>query len=346
MSRALDIYKKIKKEGEKAIDEFILTQQSEELFLDFKRSAVDGDSTVLDSRDRKNLAKAISGFGNSEGGVIIWGIECKRGVDGADLPKTKYPIKNTKRFVSFLESTISGCTVPPHSTVQNYAVLKKNGDGFVSTLILKSDDSPLQDVVEKRYYIRAGSSFEPIPHDLLAGMFGKRPQPKVFTIFLYSTPEIVEDSITVTIGFTLHNGGKVLASDLFLSIWVMSGPGKNTTIGFEPDDTNFQGYWSLGRNYSVVSKLGFRLPPASQVQPVVLEATFTPPFTDELKINITCGCEGGMLYKSTLKNSSKNIKKVFDEIMKKNTKGELTKEELRKAAVRLVGRNKSLKKEE
>lgn len=346
MSRALDIYKKIKKRGEKAMDEFILTQQSEELFLDFKRSAVNGNSTVLDSRDRNNLAKAISGFGNSEGGVIVWGVECKRGIDGADRPKTKFPIKNAKRFVSFLENAISGCTIPPHTQVQNHAILQKNGDGFVVTFIPKSDDSPLQDVVQKRYYIRAGSSFEPIPHDLLAGMFGRRPQPKVFTIFLYSPPEIVGNSIKVTVGFTLRNGGKVLASDLFLSVWVMSGPGKNTTIGFEPNDTNFQGYWSLGRNYSVVSKSGFRLPPVSQVQPVVLEATFAPPFTAELKIEITCGCEGGMLYKSTLKNSAKNIKKVYDGIMQKDIKGKLTKEELRETAVRLMGRNKSLKKEE
>lgn len=339
MSRALDIYTKIKKEGEKAIDEFILTQQSEELFLDFKRSAVNGNSTFLDAKDRNNMAKAISGFGNSEGGVIVWGIECKRGIDGADLPKTKFPIKNAKRFASFLENAISGCTIPPHSRVQNHAILQKNGDGFVATLIPKSDDSPLQDVVEKRYYIRAGSNFEPIPHDLLAGMFGKRPQPKVFTIFLYSTPEIVGNSIKVSVGFTLRNGGAVLARDLFLSVWIMSGPGKNTIIGFGPNDTNFQGYWSLGRNYSVVSKPELRLPPVSQVQPVVLEATFAPPFVDKLEINITCGCDGGMLYKSTLKNSSKNIKKVYDEIMEKNAKGTLKKQELHQSAVRLMGRN-------
>jgi hypothetical protein len=346
MSRALDIYTKIKKDGEKAINEFILTQQSEELFLDFKRSAVNGDSTFLDSKDRNNLAKAISGCGNSEGGVIVWGIECKRGADGADLPNTKFPIKKAKRFVSFLENAISGCTIPPHSRVQNHAILQKYGDGFVATLIPKSDDSPLQYVVEKRYYIRAGSSFEQIPHDLLAGMFGRRPQPKVFTIFLYSTPEIIRNTIKVSVGFNLRNGGKVLARDLFLSVWIMSGPGKNTVIGFEPSDTNFQGYWSLSRNYSVVSKPELRLPPVSQVQPVVLETTFAPPFEDELKIDISCGCEGGMLYKATLKNSPENINKVYDQIMDKNTNGTLKKEELHQSAVLLMGKNSNLKKEE
>src|SRR5579871_4078524 len=107
MSRAEDIFERLQKDGEKAIDEFIMTQQSEEMFLDFKRSANNGDGTVLSDKDRNNLAKAISGFGNSEGGVIVWGIECKRDIDGADIPKAKFPIKNVKRFVSFLENAIS-----------------------------------------------------------------------------------------------------------------------------------------------------------------------------------------------------------------------------------------------
>lgn len=338
MSRAEDIYERIKKGGEEALDELILTQQSEELFLDFKRSANNGNSTVLADKDRNHLAKAISGFGNSEGGVVVWGIECKRGIDGADLPKAKFSITNVKRFKSFLENAISGCTIPPHAKVQNHAISKKNGDGFMATLIPKSDSAPLQDLVEKRYYIRAGSNFVPVPHDLLAGMFGRRPQPDVFNMFVYSVPEIAGDSIKLSIGLALHNKGKVLASNLFLSVWIISSSGKNCSLAFEPNDENFQGYWSFSRNYSVVSKPDLRIPPGSQVQPVVLEAIFAPPFTEELEIKITCGCDGGMLYKATLKNSAENVKKVYDEILDKHTKGTLTKEELHKSTTRLMGR--------
>jgi hypothetical protein len=42
MGRVEDIFEKIKREGESAIDEFILVRQAEELYLDFKRSADDG----------------------------------------------------------------------------------------------------------------------------------------------------------------------------------------------------------------------------------------------------------------------------------------------------------------
>lgn len=71
MERAQELFERIKTQGKPAIEEFILTQKAEELFLDFKRSADNGTGRSLNQNDRKNLAKAISGFGNSEGGVVV-----------------------------------------------------------------------------------------------------------------------------------------------------------------------------------------------------------------------------------------------------------------------------------
>ena len=62
-----NIKKRLKQEGEAAIDEFILNRQSEELYLDFKRSADNGRGPrVLHSNDRDNLVKAISRISNSK----------------------------------------------------------------------------------------------------------------------------------------------------------------------------------------------------------------------------------------------------------------------------------------
>jgi hypothetical protein len=76
MDRAEEIFNRINEKGEAAIDDFILTRASEELFLAFKRSSDNGAGRILSQTDRNNLAKAVSGFGNSEGGVIVWGIDC------------------------------------------------------------------------------------------------------------------------------------------------------------------------------------------------------------------------------------------------------------------------------
>ncbi len=70
MSRAEDLYERIKKDGESVLDNFILQGQAQELFLDFKRSSDNGKNRHLSQTDRNNLAKAISSFGNSEGARV------------------------------------------------------------------------------------------------------------------------------------------------------------------------------------------------------------------------------------------------------------------------------------
>ena len=71
------------------------TPKLPELFIDFKQAASEGKNfTTLHKDDRKNLSKAISGFGNSEGGVVIWGIECSRDIDVGDVAKAKVKVKN------------------------------------------------------------------------------------------------------------------------------------------------------------------------------------------------------------------------------------------------------------
>jgi len=96
--RPQDIFERILGEGETAIDEFIDTRQSEEFFLDFKRPTDDGSGSKLHSGDRENSPKAISGFGNSEGGVIVWGVYCSPAVDYGDVARAKHPILNIQRF--------------------------------------------------------------------------------------------------------------------------------------------------------------------------------------------------------------------------------------------------------
>lgn len=69
-----------------------------------------------------------------------------------------------------------GCTVPAHPTVQHDAIVQADGKGFVITLAPMSYFAPHQCVYDLKYYMRAGSDFSPVPHAVLAGMFGRRPQ--------------------------------------------------------------------------------------------------------------------------------------------------------------------------
>jgi hypothetical protein len=57
--------------------ESAVTRLAEEgLYLDFKQKA-DKNRPSLDDDDKANLAKSISGFANTDGGLIIWGVKAK-----------------------------------------------------------------------------------------------------------------------------------------------------------------------------------------------------------------------------------------------------------------------------
>lgn len=318
MDRCRDIYQRIIEQGKSAIEAFIADRRAEELFLDFKRSSNNGADARLSTNDRKNLSKAISGFGNSEGGVIVWGVDCSLEKDGADVAKAEVPLENPKRFASLLQGAISGCTVPPHSGVENHVLDIEDGKGFVITLIPKSNSAPHQMLPNKQYYIRAGSNFVPTPHDVLSGMFGKRPQPHIFHHFLLAEPELIENVLTITFGLAVHNEGPGIAADIFAICLMQSVPGPNCTMKFEiPDKTNWSGTWEFGRQVSLISSPGYRLPPGANAQPLVVHLSIVPPFQRQLKISGSVGSGQSRKYEFVIETSAEIVKSQYERFLQK-----------------------------
>lgn len=59
---------------------YVTARQEENLTLDFKLIRPD----LNQSADKKNLAKALSGFANSSGGLIVWGVDARKNDQGID----------------------------------------------------------------------------------------------------------------------------------------------------------------------------------------------------------------------------------------------------------------------
>ncbi|MDV2496392.1 MAG: ATP-binding protein [bacterium] len=331
MNRAEELYNKLVAEGESAIDGFIAQRQAEELFLDFKRSADGGSGKRLHQNDRNNLAKAISGFGNSEGGVIIWGVECSPGVDYADVARAKHSITDAERFRSWLEGAISGCTIPPHTGVKNHPIRSSGpGKGFVATLIPKSDHAPHQVVGKLQYYIRAGSDFVPAPHGVLAGMFGRRPQPSVAHSFVVSPAEVAPDErVKCQIGFLISNNGPGIATDIFMHVTGVSFLGENCILTFHrPDPENWVGHFLFGVKMSMISNPNVRLPFGMQLQPISLEAFIGPPFTKDLEIIGIYGCGQSPPGRFELQNSPEVVEGLYVKFITKHRDGTLTESDM------------------
>lgn len=317
MERGTELFENVKNQGKKAIEEFIHTRKTEELFLDFKRSSDNGAGQRLHDRDRNNLAKAISGFGNSEGGVIVWGVDCSKDFDGSDVAKAEHPVTDVKRFVSWLQGTISGCTVPPHTGVQNHSVeIDDKGSGFVVTFIPKSDHAPHQEIPSRKYYIRAGSDFVPTPHDVLAGMFGKRPQPKI-KVNTHIYPPRVEGGmgkIIVSAGFHICNEGGSVAENLFASVLALSWGGPECSFGLVPNDEGFDTYESI-TCLSTISKRDVRLPPGGWLKVAGMELGLQPPFTKKLDIEATVGCGNAPPRRFVFKNQREAVQDCYDQLL-------------------------------
>jgi hypothetical protein len=133
MERAEELFVRIKEGGAAEIHAMIKAWVVEELFLDYKQSSTPLPGAKLSDDDKKNLAKAIAGFGNSEGGVVVWGVDCRHTGDG-DVPTKPVPISSPLALKTLFDGVIGGLTLPAHSGVQNVVVLNSPGaDGFVVT---------------------------------------------------------------------------------------------------------------------------------------------------------------------------------------------------------------------
>lgn len=304
MSRAEDIFQKLVYFGEEALDDFIINMQTEELFLDFKQVTQAGKNLrSLHTNDRKNLAKAISGFGNSEGGVLVWGVECYRDIEIGDVAKAKVKIENVHRYMSWIENAISGCTIPNHNKIRNHIIsADKDGNGFIATYIPKSDVAPLMSVFGGSFYIRSGSNNVPAPYSVLAGMFGRRPQANIEFLLSDKSIEVVDSSQLLNngsdspkkyanINFTIRgiNDSNVIAREIYLSC-------TNKTLN-EYTSVRFSNYNQLDYisgfegQLNLITKPDFRIPPQGILKLTNVNIMISENVDDDLLIEGVVGAD-------------------------------------------------------
>lgn len=175
MENAQVLYDRILDGGKDEIDKLIADSTAEHYFLDFKRKR-DSDSAQLESDDRNNLGKALSGFANSQGGILIWGVDK---TDGPSGTMSYNLIKNPKLFVESLNRAISEVVTPFVDAVDSQVVFESGGEGVVATYVPESEKTPHRRIRDAKYYLRSGDSFRVMEHSQLEDMFGRRSHPKL-----------------------------------------------------------------------------------------------------------------------------------------------------------------------
>jgi hypothetical protein len=190
----------------------------ERLHIEFKEKS-DRIHPTLEEVDRKNLAKAISGFANSGGGVLVWGIE--------DKTLAAKPITDIQLFVSSVLELAAQVTDPVVENIDGDWIesdASAGKDGFGLILIPESLLPPHRVLlsfqgIKNRYYIRTGGSFVEASHTQLKDMFGRRPQPELglhTKVIQYGSRFGGMSNLFVILG--IENKGRGTAKAPFLSI--------------------------------------------------------------------------------------------------------------------------------
>ena len=304
MGRAEELFNRLTAGGMGEIDRLIGVGLTEELFLDYKRSANDGSGHKLHDHDRNNLSKAISGFANSEGGIIVWGIDCRRDTKtGADVPSDKRPVENAIRFKGWLEQATSGLTIPLHHAVVHHAIEEDpaTGAGYVVTLIPVGMHPPYQSVTKSTYYMRSGSNFAKVPHNILSGMFGRRPNPRMVLLPVVSSLRQLMlpkggnkqiPALSVACNLYLRNEGMGLAEDVFLSIRHIENQELFDIITLKQESSVFSERRTYSLHQSLISNPGIKLPPDAEFFPTTLQLTIPIPLKNAFSIAMNFGATG------------------------------------------------------
>jgi len=173
----MDIYRLYNLIDANKINEFVKDSQEEHLTLEFKTVS---KADFTDREDRKNFAKALSGFANSSGGLVIWGVEAKKNQQGFDCAYGIKQIIPLPLFMSKLNEFTGQFVNPIVEGVKHKKVVSSGDKGFAVTLIPESDAGPhMAKAGVTRYYKRSGDSFYKMEHFDIEDMFGRRKKPKL-----------------------------------------------------------------------------------------------------------------------------------------------------------------------
>ncbi|MEI6022477.1 MAG: ATP-binding protein [bacterium] len=313
---AKDLFDTVIKQGIVYVDDLVANKVSENYYLDFKLTENEdytGKRNLFDS-DKKNYGKCISAFGNSEGGVIIWGIET--GASDTDYAIGKKAIKNVSNFCSLLESFTSLLTSPPHPNVSNKIIFEDetNDTGYVVSYIPKSNRRPFQ-VLNKdlRYYIRAGSSSQPAPDTFLRALFGQEPQPNAFIV--YGTPPIEvdhENTIKIKLGIIIHNKGENVAKNLNGYVYV---GGESMAIEISQSTQNdfaFNKNSISGMKIGFVAKPHFILGIEQEVCPLTIHLELKKELTEHgILIETLVNCDNQQTYRFSKRLEKAQLQDIY-----------------------------------
>ncbi|TXF90834.1 ATP-binding protein [Neolewinella aurantiaca] len=202
---------------------FVKDKREEDVHLEFKRAVHLNFNDKNRNSDKKNLSKCLSGFANSDGGILIWGIEAAMN-NGVDCATRLKPINELKKFSNRLNSLEGQSVVPTIEGVRHEIILlESEGDrGFIKTFVPKSRVAPHMALYsDKHYYKRSGDSFYIAEHYDITDMFARDKSPMLdikISDMSWRRIGAEQNEFRAEIVFAVENKGKAIAKFPYLFV--------------------------------------------------------------------------------------------------------------------------------
>jgi len=152
-----------------AIHRLVAEGQTESLHLEFKTLS-EPSGTRITRDDRRMIAKALCGFSNADGGVLILGVETTK-VDGLDVAKNLVPIENASRFASLLTAALPELLQPSNDQIQVQSIELCGTAGVVIARVHASTDRPYMSVPANQFFRRTFDSTRTLDRSEIRDLF-------------------------------------------------------------------------------------------------------------------------------------------------------------------------------
>lgn len=214
------------------LENLIQSGEAEGLYLECKSPS----SPKINQDVKCHIAKAISGFSNTEGGVVIWGVSTtKHSYSGLDIITQVEPIGACSQFKKQIEKTTPLLNVPAITNIQTKVIKTKPKDtkGVVIAYIPKSNHFPVQSLADNLFYFRSGDEFSKAPYELIKRLFSATDTPDIVSIL---EGEIIKKNVSGLweIPITIQNNSDAAGRDIKMLLTVENSSScktiKTTTI--------------------------------------------------------------------------------------------------------------------
>lgn len=178
----------------------------------------------LDRSMKVKLGNSVSGFANTDGGVIIWGMSTTpHSSTNSDTLTQIAPLGQARTFLNSVQNEIPRLTMPVVSTAVSKLIKERTPDtrGVVVTHIPVTSSDPVQCNNDGVFYMRVADGFQKMPYSILQRMFASPQSPDLY-------PEIDTRLITKdqngkwNVAISFENLSSKSASDVAVIISVMN----------------------------------------------------------------------------------------------------------------------------